>query len=127
MLLRAVPVKNGGAGKVDGGFLQAGVKTALPASFQAWTPLRLQQPHQLVGVGGLGEVVVEAGREGPASVLGLAVAGQGDQQDVAPEGLPETAGDLVAVEQRQADVHHRRLGPPGQALAQPLAAVVETG
>ena len=79
----------------------------------------LRQPHQVVGVYGLGEVMVEAGRQGPGSVLGLAVAGQDDQQDATVEGCPQTAGHLVAVEQRQADVHHGRLGPAVQALARP--------
>src|SRR5262245_44303712 len=50
------------------------------------------------GLGGLDQVDVEAGREGALSVLGAPVTRQRDQKDPAPQGGPQPAGQLIAVQ-----------------------------
>src|SRR5436305_5436664 len=70
-----------------------------------------------VGVHRLDQITVEARLEGAAAVLGLAVAGHGDQGDlVAAQGGADAAGDLVAVEAGQADVDEGHVGVGGEGL-----------
>src|SRR5262249_43571139 len=63
---------------------------------------------------GLGEVGVEARVEGPLAVLGLAVAGQGDEQHALPQAGPHLRGHRVAVQPRQPDVDQGYLRAEGQ-------------
>src|SRR5436309_9483 len=84
-----------------------------------------QHPLQLVDVGRLGEVGVEAGFEGAPPVLLLAVAGEGDE-----EGGPEIrvgaegARHAMAVEPAgEADVAEDDVGPEAPRRLQPRGAV----
>src|ERR1051325_1559361 len=64
-----------------------------------------QQRHELVKIDRLGDVRVEAGLDGLAHVLGLAVAGQRDEPRAGQTGVvAQPACDLQAVDVRQADV-----------------------
>src|SRR5262245_13111435 len=60
---------------------------------------------ELLGVDRLDEVEIEADLGRAAPGLGLAVAGQGDQEDPSTgSGAAHSPGDLVAIHPRQADV-----------------------
>jgi len=56
-------------------------------------------------VDGLDHVVVDAGGAGTGAILLLAVAGDGDDEEVCAAGFgAEAAGDFVAIHEREADV-----------------------
>src|SRR5262249_20451469 len=76
-----------------------------------------------IGQDGLGDVVVEAGLVGAAAVILLAVAGERDQDRSREAGLlPQPAGNVVAVDFRQADVEHDNFRQELLGGQQPLGA-----
>src|SRR5262249_37669309 len=83
--------------------------------------LRPQGAADLFGLGGLEEVLVEAGLEG---TFGPVVAREGDQPYAVAVRLPDAAGHAVAVEDRHLDVHDGGVGLAGQRLADAVEAVV---
>ena len=72
---------------------------------------------QVVGVGRLDEVVIEARFLAPPPVVVRAVAGEGRCGPLQARYPPDAQGHLVAVEAGQADVGQPHVRPPGLGLA----------
>ncbi len=88
--------------------------------------MRSQQALNRLGVGGFGDVMIEAGGTGTLDIFGSPKAGHGDQQySFEVRLLTQTPGHLVAVHaSRQSDVEKHYLGPKIPCGLQSLATVV---
>jgi hypothetical protein len=75
-----------------------------------------QQANECGRVGRLGEVDVETGCQGSATILRAAIARLRDQENLVRQFAAQLPGNVVPVHARQAEVDDGDVRPPGQSL-----------